>query len=284
MEDCILAAGQWPVSPDKISNLDRAEQVLREAARLKARLCVLPEMFQTPYEIERFRAAAEYADGPSLTRVRALAQELRLHVVAGSIPERAGEKVFNSSFVVAPDGSILGAHRKIHLFDVDIPAVRVRESDVVSPGDRPLVLELPFCRLGVAICYDARFAAIFRYFEDRGVEVVAVPAAFSRTTGAAHWHALMRTRAVESQVYLAAVCSAPSKSSEYLTYGHSLIIDPWGTVLAEAGEGAEVIHASVSSERLAAVRRELPLLTHRRPEIYRRWGAETGADGAENRG
>jgi predicted amidohydrolase len=135
----------------------------------------------------------------------------------------------------------------------------------------PLVLDLPFCRLGVCICYDTRFPAIFRHFEEHGVEVAAIPAAFSRTTGEAHWHLLLRSRAVESQIYLAAACPAPHPASSYVAYGHSLIADPWGAVLAEAGEGAEDIQARLEAAKLEKVRRELPLLAHRRPDLYARW-------------
>lgn len=271
MRDFTIAVGQWPVDREKERNLDLAEEFLRWAGGEGAALCVLPEMFQTPYELPLMRSSAEPADGPTLGRVRGLARDLRVHVVAGSFSEEAEGCLFNSSFVVGPGGEILGAHRKIHLFDVSLPEVKVKESDVFTPGDRPLVLDLPFARLGVAICYDARFPGVFRRFEEGGVEVVALPAAFSRTTGAAHWHLLMRSRAVDHQVYLAAACPAPAAESSYVAYGHSLVIDPWGTVLAEAGEGAERILARLSAERLERVRRELPLLAHRRPDLYERW-------------
>jgi predicted amidohydrolase len=271
MRDFTIAVGQWPVEREKDRNLERAEEFLRGAAESGASLCLLPEMFQTPYELPLMRSSAEPANGPTLGRIRGLARDLRVHVVAGSFCEEDGGRLFNSSFVVGPGGEILGAHRKIHLFDVSLPDVQVKESDVFTPGDRPLVLDLPFARLGVAICYDARFPAIFRHFEERGVEVVALPAAFSRTTGAAHWHVLMRSRAVDHQVYLAAACPAPAPGSSYAAYGHSLVVDPWGKVLAEAGEGAERILVRLGAERLARVRRELPLLAHRRPDLYGEW-------------
>jgi predicted amidohydrolase len=273
MRDFTIAAGQWPVEREKEKNLSQAEDLLRWAAEEGASLCVLPEMFQTPYELPLMRSSAEPAGGPTLGRIRGLARELRVHVVAGSFCEEDGGRLFNSSFVVGAGGEVLGVHRKIHLFDVSLPEVKVQESDVFTPGDRPLVLDLPFARLGVAICYDARFPGVFRRFEEAGVEVIALPAAFSRTTGAAHWHVLMRSRAVESQVYLAAACPAPAVDSSYEAYGHSVIIDPWGTVLAEAGEGAGRILARLSAERLARIRRELPLLAHRRPDLYRRWSS-----------
>jgi omega-amidase len=271
VKDFKLAVGQWPVVDDRGACLDAAEAQLRSAARAGASLCVLPEMFQTPYELGQMRSRSESIDGESLTRIGALAGELSLWVVAGSICERCEDEYFNTTAVFDSHGALAGVHRKVHLFDVSLETVRVRESLVLSPGAAPLILELPFCRLGVCICYDARFPAIFQYFERQGVEVVAVPAAFSQTTGAAHWHLLMRSRAVDQQVFLAAACPAPNPLSSYCTYGHSLVIDPWGKVLTEAGEERELIVATLEAERLETVRRELPLLKHRRDELYRSW-------------
>jgi predicted amidohydrolase len=228
-------------------------------------------MFQTPYELPLLRSSAEDLDGPTLARLRSVAQELKLHVVAGTFCEKRPDGYYNSAFVLDPDGEILGVHRKIHLFDVALESVNVQESAVLTPGDRPLVLETPFCRLGVCVCYDTRFPDVFRYFESQGVEAVAIPAAFSQTTGAAHWHLLMRSRAVDYQVYVAAACPAPNLQSSYVAYGHSLVVDPWGTVLAEAGEEADELLAFVSAQKLEKVRRELPLIQHRRPDLYQKW-------------
>jgi predicted amidohydrolase len=274
MRDFTLAVGQWPVVDERDACLERAEAFLRAAARDGAELCLLPEMFQTPYELDRMRERAEALDGPSLEHVRALARELSIHVVAGSFCERRGNACFNTAAVVGPDGRILGVHRKIHLFDVSLDDVNVRESAVLAAGDEPLVVDTPFSRLGVAVCYDTRFPAIFRHFEACGVEVVAIPAAFSRTTGSAHWHLLLRSRAVDYQVFVAAACPAPNPSSSYVTYGHSLIVDPWGKVLAEAGEEEDRITARIEAGTLERVRRALPLLRHRRADLYRRWEAE----------
>lgn len=272
MKDFTLAVGQWPVVKEKVRNLESAESFLRAAAEKGATLCVLPEMFQTPYELPLLRSSAEGSEGPTLKRLRSVTRELKLFVVAGTFCEKRQDDYYNSAFVLDPDGEILGVHRKIHLFDVALESVNVKESTVLTPGDRPLVVETPFCRLGVCVCYDARFPDVFRYFESQGVEAVAIPAAFSQTTGTAHWHLLMRSRAVDYQVYLAAACPAPNHQSSYVAYGHSLVVDPWGTVLAEAGEGADEILAVVSAEKLEKVRRELPLVQHRRPDLYRRWG------------
>ncbi len=275
MEQFSIAVGQWAVDDDVSVNLRRAAAFLRTAADRGAQLCVLPEMFQTPYEMARIARSAEPASGRSITHVRELARELGLFVVAGSIAEEsvdAGErKLYNTAFVIDDRGEILGHHRKIHLFDVDLASVKVKESSVLSPGRSPLVVELPFARLGVAVCYDARFPEVFAHFERRGVEVAAIPAAFSETTGAAHWHVLLRSRAIDYQIFLAAACPAPQAGAAYVAYGHSLVAGPWGNVLAEAGVGEETITAVLDPEELARVRRELPLRRHRRRDLYAKW-------------
>ena len=267
-----MSVAQWPVRSALNENLDLAEKFLRTAARQGASLCLLPEMFQTPYELEYMRARAEPIDGESVSRIRAVAGELGLHVVAGSFSEELEDgRCANTAVVIGSDGGILGTHRKIHLFDVDLEQVQVRESAVFTPGDSPLVVDLPFCRLGVGVCYDARFPAVFHYFEEQGVEVVTIPAAFSQVTGRAHWDILMRSRAVDYQVFLAAACPAPNPASSYTAYGHSLVVDPWGDVLAQAGEGEEQVFARCDPEQLARVRRQLPLLKHRQKQLYRNW-------------
>ena len=271
MRDFTLTVGQWPVEPDRGANLDRAEEFLRWSSDREADLCLLPEMFQTPYELDVMKERAEPLDGPSARHIAALAADLGVWVVAGSIPERLDGCLANTSIVFGSDGKPRGIHRKIHLFDVSLPNVRVKESSIFEPGQLPLVVDTPFCRLGVVICYDVRFPAVFGFLEDQGVEVVAVPAAFSRTTGRAHWDVVMRSRAIDYQVFLAAACPAPNVASEYVAYGHSLIADPWGTLLAQAGEGAESIVARCEAEKIERVRRELPLLAHRRRDLYRGW-------------
>ncbi|MFW9996585.1 MAG: carbon-nitrogen hydrolase family protein [Candidatus Odinarchaeota archaeon] len=274
MRQFVLAVGQWRVVHETETNLDRAETFLREASAAGASMCLLPEMFQTPYDTTILRQRAEAPDGPSLGRIRNLARELSMYIVAGSICEQLGDHVCNSSYVFGPDGQTLGVHRKIHLFDVYFEDLCVEESTVISAGDRPLVIRTPLCTLGVAICYDVRFPEVFRYFEEKGVEVALLPAAFSKPTGEAHWHLVMRTRAVDHQIYLAAACPSSDPTAPFVTYGHSLIVDPWGNVLAEAGDSDENISVSLSPEFLDRVRNRLPALAHRRRRLYKTWFVE----------
>ena len=230
---------------------------------------IMPEMFQTPYETPIMAERAEAADGPSLSRVRGLAARHRLTVVAGTFAERHEGRIYNASYVLGLDGAVLGVHRKIHLFDIDLPEVHVVESSVLAAGDRPLVLTTPFGRLGVAVCYDVRFPDVFRYFQRHDVELVALPAAFSITTGSAHWHVLMRARAIDYQVFMAAASPAPTPGAAYRAYGHSLVVGPFGEILAEAGESEETLVIDLPAARLETVRRQMPLRRHQRPELLR---------------
>ena len=166
-------------------------------------------------------------------------------------------------------------NRKVHLFDVNLPTVQVEESAVFGCGESPLVFDMPECRVGVAICYDVRFPAVFGAFEAADVDVVALPAAFSETTGKAHWDLVMRSRAVDYQVFLAAACPAPSVSSAYRSYGHSLVVDPWGTTMAQAETSAETLICDLRAADLERIRAELPLRKHRRPRLYSRWSEQT---------
>jgi nitrilase len=215
-----------------------------------------------------------------------LARRLSIHLVAGSILERAtvaGEdatldravndgdaagdgRCFNTCLFFGPDGSLLARYRKIHLFDVSVGTqVRTCESRTRQPGEAPVTVDTALGRIGLAVCYDLRFPELFRRLADDGAEVVVMPSAFTAPTGAAHWHTLIRARAIENQCYFVAPNQHGPTLHGFSNYGHSLIVDPWGTVLAEGGDGGdEVVSAALSAERLAEVRRSLPSLAHRR--------------------
>lgn len=261
---------QLKVSPQKNENLQKAKEMIMEAAGRGAHLVVLPEMFNCPYQARLFLEYAEsFPEGPSVRMLAGLARARRIYVVGGSIPERAGDCVYNTSFIFGPEGELLGRHRKIHLFDVDLPGgVRVQESSTLSAGSEMTVISTDLCRLGVAVCYDIRFPELFRLMALGGAQVIAVPAAFNLTTGPAHWKITFRVRAVDNQLYLVGASPARDESSGYVAYGHSLVVGPWGEVLAEAAEGEEIIYAEVDLEKIEKVRRQLPLLQHRRADLY----------------
>ncbi|MDN5347972.1 MAG: omega-amidase [Clostridia bacterium] len=275
------AVCQMLTGEDKKENLRRAESMVLEAARAGARLVVLPEMFNCPYRTRTFPDYAEtYPDGPTLQMLARLAGENGIYLVGGSIPERAGGgRVFNTSFIFGPQGELLGRHRKLHLFDVELAnGLRIQESSTLSYGQQVTVIPTAMCLIGIAICYDIRFPELARLMVLKGARVVVVPAAFNTTTGPAHWELTFRLRAVDNQAYFIAASPARNVGQGYPIYGHSLVVDPWGEVVAAAGEGEELILADIDLERVERVRRELPLLAHRRTDVYRLEEVPTGPE------
>jgi omega-amidase len=227
-------------------------------------------MFNCPYENEKFPLYAENRyDSETLKAISAAVRESGLYLVAGSIPELDGEKIYNTSFILNPFGEIIGSHRKLHLFDVDVPdGITFKESDTITAGDNLTVLDTDFARIGLAICYDIRFPELSRLMALEGVELLVVPGAFNMTTGPAHWKTLISSRAIDNQFFIAAASPARDEKASYVAYGHSMIVDPWGDVLVEAGSGEKIIYADIHLDRLEEVRSQLPVLKNRRADIY----------------
>lgn len=265
-----LAVCQLRVSREKGENIKRAAEMIGQAADEGARVVVLPEMFNCPYQTKLFPQYAEsFKSGETIAMLKEVAREKRIYLVGGSIPEREGDQVYNTSFTFGPEGNLLGRYRKVHLFDVNLPGgPRIKESSTVGYGEDLTVIDTEFCRLGVVICFDVRFPELIRLLSLEGVQLVVIPAAFNTTTGPAHWEITMRTRAVDNQVYVVAASPARNPETGYAIYGHSMIVDPWGDILAGAGEGEELISAEIDLERLEKIRRQLPLLDLRRADLY----------------
>ncbi|SCG85369.1 carbon-nitrogen hydrolase family protein [Methanobacterium congolense] len=266
-----LAVCQMNVVDNKETNVKKAVDMIESAARNDADLILLPEMFNCPYDNSKFREYAESAeDSATLEMISETARNSGVYVVAGSIPELDDGKLYNSSFIFNRDGEVMDVHRKMHLFDIHVPGeISFRESETLTAGDKVTVVETDLCRIGVVICYDIRFPELSRLMVDKGVELILVPGAFNMTTGPAHWETLMRVRAVDNQVYLAAASPARNHELSYIAYGHSMVVDPWGEVLSQAGASEEIIYAEVNSSRIIDVRNQLPLLENRRKDIYR---------------
>lgn len=271
MKPFTLSICQMMVVDNKEDNLNKAESMVRQAvAKAGANVVALPEIFNGPYSIEAMKETAEPENGPSSQRLAALAKELGIVVIGGSIAEKAGDLVYNTSYTFDEKGNCIGRHRKMHLFDVDIPGgISFQESSVVAPGNDVTVFDTTYGRFGVAICYDMRFPELMRLMVQEGAEMILMPAAFNTTTGPAHWHETIKMRAVDNQVHFAAAAPARNKDATYPAYGFSKIVDPWGTVLAETDEKENMISARISPERQEAVRQQLPLLKHRRQDIYK---------------
>jgi predicted amidohydrolase len=260
-----------PVFPDKLANIEKAVASVQVAARSGADLAVLPEMFCCPYETVSFPRYAEEEGGPAWTAMARAAAENHLYLVAGSMPEcDQDQRVYNTAYVFDRQGNQIGKHRKMHLFDIDVEGGQYfKESDTLSPGNQATVFATEFCRIGLAICYDIRFPELCRLMVDEGAQLIIVPAAFNMTTGPAHWEMLFRTRAVDNQVYMVGAAPARQTDAPYVSYGHSLIVSPWGDILTQLVEAEGMAIKALDLSQVAKVRAELPLLTQRRTDVYR---------------
>ena len=266
MNDCTVAALQMTSGDNKSENLATATRLAEEAAQRGADFAALPELFNCLADPKRIVAEAEPIPGPTSQVMSELAARLKITLLAGSIAERAKSgEVFNSSLLFGPDGQQLACYRKIHLFDIDLPGrVTFQESKFLSPGNQIRVTETPIGRLGQATCYDLRFPELFRSLVDRQADLFVVPAAFTLATGRDHWETLVRARAIENQAYIIAPNQFGRHTPTMNSLGRSLIVDPWGTVLATAPDGEAVITAIVQRTHQATIRATLPALSHRR--------------------
>jgi len=262
-----VAICQIDVSRDKNDNLNNAERMIRQASN-EAELIVLPEMFNCPYNAKTFHKYAENEPGQTMLWMQRLSKELNITLVGGSIPELVGDKMYNTSYTYH-HGDLVGKHRKAHLFDVDIKGgITFKESSVLEAGNKATVFKAGNLTLGVAICYDMRFPELMRTMVDQGADMIIIPAAFNTTTGPAHWHVTARARAIDNQVYFLVASPARSEYLSYKAYGHSLMVDPWGEIISEADIKETIIYGEFDLDKVKKVREELPLLLHRKPELY----------------
>jgi omega-amidase len=265
-----VAVCQLKVTENKTYNLNVAQKMIDDAARQGADIIILPEMFNCPYDSSYFSRYSEGYPGETTGFLSALAALHSVYIIGGSIPEHEKNKIYNTSYSFDRKGSIIGKHRKIHLFDVEIEGeIRFKESETITAGSDITVIETEFCKIGIAICYDMRFPELIRKMVLSGAQIIVVPAAFNMTTGPAHWHLIARTRALDNQVYFIAASPARDKKASYAAYGHSLVVNPWGDIISEASEEEEIIYSEIDLGFVDKIRRELPLLKHRREEIYK---------------
>ena len=264
-----VAAVQMRSIGDLTANLEVVRSLVEQAAAAGARLVVLPECFSFLGRGEGDKMqAAEVLDGrgPVLTALAALATRHDLWIVGGGTPETvAGDpkRAYNTAVVVDPSGALVRTYRKVHLFDVDIPGgATLRESDGTVAGSELEVVEIDGVTVGLSICYDLRFPELYRTLVDRGAQVVVIPAAFTAHTGAAHWHVLMRARAIEHQVWIVAPAQWGKHNDKRESYGHSLIVDPWGTIVAERAEGDGVLVHTLDDDAVTNRRTQMPVRRH----------------------
>ncbi|MDO8431757.1 MAG: carbon-nitrogen hydrolase family protein [Candidatus Binatus sp.] len=263
----LAAAIQMTASSDKAANLERAERLVRVAAARGANLVALPEVFNWRGKRSEQAQAAETLDGQTLALMSKLARELRIHLLAGSITEHApGEtRCYNTSVLLDREGARVAVYRKIHLFDVELPGrVTARESDAKLSGADVVCAETALGPIGLSICYDLRFPELYRRLTFAGARIIAIPSAFTFPTGEAHWEPLIRARAIENQAYVIAPAQFGPNVYGYSDYGNSMIVDPWGRVLARAADQEGVVVAPIDLQYQDRVRSELPALKHAR--------------------
>ena len=262
------AAVQLNSTGDKATNLAAAERLVRAAAADGAELVALPEKWNLLAAGEELLAGAEPLDGPSLSAARGWAAELGLHLLAGSIAERGDGRAWNTSVLIGPGGEDLATYRKVHMFDVDAGGVSYRESEHEQPGEEAVTAPLGELILGMTVCYDLRFPELFRILALRGARLIAVPPAFPLATGRDHGEVLLRARAIEDQVFVIAPNQVGRAAPHFESFGHSAIVDPWGTVLAVAPDEECFVAADLDLAAQDRVRAELPSLANRRPQAY----------------
>ena len=264
-----LALCQMNVIDNKLENLKNASSMISDASK-KVDFVVLPEMFNCPYSNDKFIEYSEDEnDSYTLNKISNLARENNIYILAGSIPEKKEDKLFNTSYLFDKHGEIIAKHRKMHLFDIDVKdKITFKESDVLTAGNDFTLADTEFGKIGIGICYDIRFPELARIMVENGALILFYPGAFNMTTGPAHWQLLFRSRALDNQVYCVGVAPALNEDASYHSYGHSIITNPWGEVLAEADQKEEIILCEIDLDEIKKVREELPLLKNKRKDLY----------------
>ena len=292
MKTIKIALCQMEVIDDKKANIKKAIKMIKDAKKQKADLAILPEMFNCPYENEKFIEYAEILDkSETLNEISKIAKEENIYVLAGSIPEKVinknntennnedgknnennvnNEKIYNTSCLFDNKGNLIGKHRKVHLFDIDVEGkISFKESDTLSPGEKITTISISeLGKIGIGICYDIRFIEQSRIMALEGANILIFPGAFNLTTGPAHWELLFRSRALDNQVFTIGVAPALNKNSNYNSYGHSIIVNPWGEVLTQADYDECIIVQDINLDEIDKIRNEIPVLKNRRTDIY----------------
>ncbi|KAM3958375.1 omega-amidase NIT2 [Aphomia sociella] len=265
-----IALVQLSVGPDKAKNVAEAVKEIHNAKKMGAQLVALPECFNSPYGTKYFEEYAE--EVPSGSTCRALSEAAAacgLCVVGGTLPERCGGRLYNTCTVWGDAGQLLARHRKMHLFDIDIPnKITFKESDVLSPGDQITTFEYHGVKIGLGICYDLRFPEMAQIMANQGCSLLIYPGAFNLTTGPRHWELLGRARAAELQLWVALVSPARDEAAGYVAWGHSLVADPWGGVQCELDEGPATLLADIDLNTVEEVRSQIPIRRQKRHDIY----------------
>ena len=270
MEKIKIAAIQMSTVADKMENVRTVKTYLEKIKDENPDFVILPEMFCCPYQTENFPIYAEKEGGPVWQQLSGYAKQYGIYLIGGSMPEKDAEgNVYNTSYIFDREGKQIGKHRKVHLFDIDIKGGQTfKESDTLTAGDSDTVFDTEFGKIGVMLCFDIRFPELSRMMVNDGAKVIFVPAAFNMTTGPAHWELSFRTRALDNQIYMVGCAPARDVSAGYISWGHSIVTDPWGRVIDMLDEKKGILLAELDMDYEEQVREELPLLKSRRKDIY----------------
>ena len=270
MEKIKIAAIQMSTVADKMENVRTVKTYLEKIKDENPDFVILPEMFCCPYQTENFPIYAEKEGGPVWQQLSGYAKQYGIYLIGGSMPEKDAEgNVYNTSYIFDREGKQIGKHRKVHLFDIDVKGGQTfKESDTLTAGDSDTVFDTEFGKIGVMLCFDIRFPELSRMMVNDGAKVIFVPAAFNMTTGPAHWELSFRTRALDNQIYMVGCAPARDVSAGYISWGHSIVTDPWGRVTGMLDENEGILLAELDMDYEEQVREELPLLKSRRKDIY----------------
>ena len=264
-----IAVCQIRTELDKAVTMEKAEKMVKEAADKGADIVVLPEMFNCPYDKKYFKPFAKAENGESVEAMSSWAKEKGIILVGGSIPEPAGDKIYNTCFVFDENGEVIAKHRKAHLFDVDIEGgIRFKESNNFAPGNEITVFDTKFGKMGVMVCFDIRFPELSRAMANRGAQVIFCPAQFNMTTGPKHWELSVRARAMDNELFFVGASAARYEGFNYECWGHSTVVSPFGMVLASCDEKEQILYCDIDLSEVESTRKQLPTFLHLREELY----------------
>lgn len=269
MKDFKIATCQMNVVDNKDTNIEHAIQLIKKASSNGAKLITLPEMFNTPYDNSKFiEYCEEETTSKTLNSMRDIAREENIYLQSGSIPEKESNHLYNTAYLINPKGKIIGKHRKMHMFDIDTDNMKFTESDTLTPGDSVTTIKTPLANISIAICYDIRFPELWTLMNKNNTDIILLPGAFNKTTGPLHWETLIKARAIDNQCYVVATSPSQIENPYYVAWGHSMIVNPWGKIIAKAHENEEILYANITQSSLNSVRNQIPVLTNRRNDIY----------------
>lgn len=263
-----IAVCQLRTELEQSVTMAKAEAMVREAAAHGANIVVLPEMFNCPYSKAYFKKYAQLGHEEAVKAMAAWARDNAVILVGGSVPETEEGRIYNTCFVFDETGRPIARHRKVHLFDVDVPGMRFKESNTFTAGEEITVFDTKYGKMGAAVCFDVRFPELFRAMANRGAKVIFLPAQFNMVTGPAHWELALRSRAVDNELFFVAAAAARYEGFNYECWGHSAVVDPYGTVIAACDEKEQIIYADIDLDRVDEVRRQLPTFLKLRRDVY----------------